>query len=500
MSASFLSKVKLTMKRPGAILLISCYELGHQPIGLASPLGFLERAGYMPNVIDIAVETLDVDKAARAEFVGICVPMHTALRLGTRVATRLREINPTCHICFYGLYASLNAEYLLEHHGDSVIGGEYETPMVALVDSLTDGIHIKIAGVLRREDVESLQVISQSKSLLESLHNRISVYKQRNNLPSVSLPVPSRKRLPPLDRYAHLEKDGVARLAGYVEASRGCKHLCFHCPIPPVYEGRFAVVPREVVLEDIRAQVDAGAAHITFGDPDFLNGPKHALRIVQAMHEAFPDLTFDCTTKIEHLLKHRSILPELRESGCIFIVSAVESLNDAVLENLQKGHTSADVFAVIDLLKEVGIALRPSFVPFTPWETLDSYLYILDCVEKQGLIDHIDPVQYTIRLLVPPGSSLLAQPTIQPYLGPLDQESFSYLWTHPDPRMDELHKAVSVAVESASQIGEDAFVTFHRVRNLAYAAIGREESAITFPMDLEPDRKRPPRLTEDWFC
>ena len=472
------------MKRPGAVLLISCYELGHQPIGLASPLGFLERAGYTPHVIDIAVETLDVEKAIRAEFVGICVPMHTALRLGVHVATRLRKINPTCHICFYGLYASLNAEYLLQHHADSVIGGEYETPMVKLVESLTDETHIEIAGVLRREGVESLQDTLQSTPLLRSSHNV----------------VPSRKRLPSLDKYAHLEHDGIAHLAGYVEASRGCKHLCFHCPIPPVYEGKFSVVPKEVVLEDIRTQVDAGAAHITFGDPDFLNGPKHALRIVQAMHEAFPTLTFDCTTKIEHLLKHRSLLPELRDCGCIFIVSAVESLNDMVLENLQKGHAAADVFAVIDLLREVDIALRPSLVPFTPWETLDSYLYILDCVESKDLIDHIDPVQYTIRLLVPPGSSLLSQPSIQPYLGELDQESFTYLWTHPDPRMDELHKAVTVAVESASQIGEDALVTFHRVRDFAVAATGKQESSIVFPMDFEPNRKRPPRLTEDWFC
>ena len=472
------------IKRPGALLLISCYELGHQPIGLASPLGFLERAGYTPHVIDIAVETLDVEKAANTEFVGICVPMHTALRLGVHVATRLRKINPTCHICFYGLYASLNAEYLLQHHADSVIGGEYETPMVKLVDFLTEGIETEIKGVLRREDIESPQNISRSKPLLRSSHNV----------------VPSRKRLPSLDKYAHLEHDGIAHLAGYVEASRGCKHLCFHCPIPPVYEGKFSVVPKEIVLKDIQAQVDAGAAHITFGDPDFLNGPKHALRIVQAMHEAFPNLTFDCTTKIEHLLKHRSILPELRDCGCIFIVSAVESLNDTVLENLQKGHTSAEVFAVIDLLREIGIVLRPSLVPFTPWETLDSYLYILDCVESKELIDHIDPVQYTIRLLVPPGSSLLSQPSIQPYLGELDQESFTYLWTHPDPRMDELHKAVTVAVESASQIGEDAVVTFHRVCNLADAAMGKEESSMVFPTDFEPNRKRPPRLTEDWFC
>ena len=488
------------MKRPGAILLISCYELGHQPIGLASPLGFLERAGYTPDVMDIAVEHLDVEKAARAEFVGICVPMHTALRLGVHVATRLRKINPTCHICFYGLYASLNAAYLLKHHADFVIGGEYETMLIELVDSIADETYIEIEGVLRREDIEPLQENPQSKPVLRPLPARAGVYKPRKDSSSVPLAVPSRKQLLPLDRYAHLEQDGVAYPAGYVEASRGCKHLCLHCPIPPVYEGKFSVVPKEVVLEDIRAQVEAGAAHITFGDPDFLNGPTHALRIVQATREAFPNLTFDCTTKIEHLLKHRSILRELRDCGCIFIVSAVESLNDTVLENLQKGHTRADVFSVIDLLKEIGIALRPSLVPFTPWETLDSYLHIFDCIENKGLIDYIDPVQYTIRLLVPPGSSLLPQPSIQPYLGALDRESFSYRWTHPDPRMDELHKAVTVAVESASQIGEDAFVTFHRLRNLTYAALGREESSIAFPLNFEPNRKRPPRLTEDWFC
>lgn len=488
------------MKRPGAILLISCYELGHQPIGLASPLGFLERAGYTPDAIDIAVETLDVEKAARAEFVGICVPMHTALRLGIHVAIRIREINPTCHICFYGLYASLNTQYLLENHADSVIGGEYEIPLVQLVDSLAVGKHSEITGVLRGGNLVSVQDRSESNPLLRLPYAEVSPHQRQSDLPDKVLPVPSRRGLPPLDKYARLEQEGLAHLAGYVETSRGCKHLCFHCPIPPVYEGRFSIVRKEIVLEDIRAQVDAGATHITFGDPDFLNGPKHALRVVQAMHEAFPNLTFDCTTKIEHLLKHRSILHEFRDCGCIFIVSAVESLNNTVLRNLQKGHTRADVFAAVDLLREVGIALRPSLVPFTPWETLESYLYILGSVEDKQLIDYIDPVQYTIRLLVPPGSSLLCQESIQPYLGELDHESFTHRWRHPDPRMDELQKAVTIAVESASQVSEDPFITFHRVRNLVYAAIGEEKSAVTLPMDFEPNRRRPPRLTEDWFC
>ncbi len=85
---------------------------------------------------------------------------------------------------------------------------------------------------------------------------------------------------------------GEERIAGHVEATRGCLHMCRHCPIPSVYEGRFFVVQADVVLEDIRRQVAAGARHITFGDADFLNGPGHVMEIVRRMHAEHPALTF----------------------------------------------------------------------------------------------------------------------------------------------------------------------------------------------------------------
>ena len=91
------------LRRRGPILLISCYELGHQPLSIASAAAFLERAGYMPDTLDISVESFDVESVVRARFVGISVPMHTALRLGVRVAEQIRQTNPTCHICLYGL-------------------------------------------------------------------------------------------------------------------------------------------------------------------------------------------------------------------------------------------------------------------------------------------------------------------------------------------------------------------------------------------------------------
>src|SRR5262245_47818256 len=350
----------MSLRSPGSVLLISCYELGHPPLAVALPLGFLERAGFEPDAMDIAVESFTPAKVARARFVGISVPMHTALRLGVRVAERVREINPGAVVCFYGLYAALNADYLLDHGADYCIGGEVEAPLVALVEALDCGLGIGDCGLS-----------GNPQSPIPNPQSPGGVIRRgapaRPALGRLPFTLPMRDALPPLEKYARLEHKGQRRVVGYVEASRGCLHLCTHCPIPPVYGGRFFVIPEEVVLEDVRRQVRAGAEHITFGDPDFLNGPGHALSVVRAVHAEFPDLTFDVTTKVEHILKRGAVLPELGRLGCLFLISAVESTSDTVLAILEKNHTRADIARALAVVRSAGIAPRPTWVAFTPW-------------------------------------------------------------------------------------------------------------------------------------
>jgi radical SAM superfamily enzyme YgiQ (UPF0313 family) len=456
-----------SLRQPGAILLLSCYELGHQPLGLAWPRAFLERAGFAPTTMDLAVEPLEETNVRRARLVAIAVPMHTALRLGVRAAERIRQINASCRIVYHGLYAELNAEHLLGAYGDVVLGAESEAGLVALAERLDAG---------------------------EEPSTRARPTPQR-----LSFPVPRRDGLPALTRYASLLRDGRRIPAGYVEASRGCLHSCLHCPIPPVYGGRFFAVPRDVVLEDVRRLVADGAGHVTFGDPDFLNGPGHASKLVRALHAEFPALTYDFTAKVEHIVRHRGMFPEFAATGCVFVVSAVESLSEAVLANLEKGHTRADVEVALDVLRRAEIALRPSFVPFTPWATIGDYLELLEWVESEGLVDQVDPVQFTIRLLIPPGSLLLSRPDIRPFLGDLDPAGFTYRWTHPDPGMDVLQREVSRLAEAGARSSEDPAVTFGRIRMRAYARAGRREATSVF-REPPPERPIPARLTEPWFC
>lgn len=485
----------VSLRRPGAILLISCYELGHQPVGIAQPMGFLEQAGYVPAALDIAVDPFDAERVKRAQFIGISVPMHTALRLGVRVAQLIRDVNPTCHICIFGLYASINAEYLLSHVADFVIGGEYEPSLVNLINALdqtSTPVHsAHDEGGERKGGLPPLDGVSRRGQIVSPSLTRFPM----------NAPAPSRTKLPSLTRYAHLEYRGMEHVVGYVEASRGCLHTCLHCPIVPVYEGRFFLVPEQVVLQDIRQHVAAGATHITFGDPDFLNGPGHSLGIVRALHAEFPHLTFDFTAKIEHLLKRRAMVPELAALGCLFVISAVESFSDVVLTRLKKGHTAADVVIALDILRASGITLRPSLVAFTPWTTLEDYADMFHLVETHDLVEAIDPVQYAIRLLIPPGSALLNQSeprrSLEACIGPLDQAGFQYHWTHPDPRMDQLHRDISSAVEETAKSGEDAVATFSRLRNMTYRMAGRD---VTSTVPRRRLQHGPPRMSEPWFC
>lgn len=456
------------------VLLLSCYELGHQPLGLAWPLAFLERAGIAAAAVDLAVTPFPSEAAAGARFVGISAPMHTALRIGVEAARQARQANPSAHVCFYGLYAWLNAEALLAGPADSVLAGELEADLASLARA-----------VLAGNEPAAVPSVSTRGRRTAPLLTRLA------------LPAPQRGSLAPLARYAAYVEGERALLAGAVESSRGCLHLCRHCPVVPVYRGRFFAVPLETVLADVRAQVAAGARHVSFTDPDFLNGPGHARRVAEALQAEFPGLSFDFTTKIEHVLKNRELFPGFARAGCRFVVSAVESSADHVLARLRKGHTAADVDDALAILDAAGIALQPTLVAFTPWTSLEDYVAQLEFLRARGLARHVPPVQLSIRLLVPPSSALLEDPETAGWLGQLDPGSFSHRWTHSDPRMDRLHAEVAELVERAGASGEDPLATWERVRGLAYAAAGRAPAPEATP---PPQRPAPPRLTEDWFC
>ena len=441
-------------------LLISTYEMGRQPFGLASPAAWLRDAGVEVTCLDLSRQVFRAELAS-ADLVAFHLPMHTATRLAVPAITRVRTLNPQATLCCYGLYAPLNREMLTTLGVDCILGGEFEADLLALATGQgTPEADRAVAGV-----------------------------------PRLRFRVPDREGLPPPSRYATLQRGRERRVVGYTEASRGCKHHCLHCPVVPVYNGQFRVVPVEVVLEDIRCQVANGARHITFGDPDFFNGIGHATRVADALAREFPDLTYDVTIKIEHLLRHGDELSRLRATGCIFVTSAVESFDDDLLRMLRKGHTVADVTRALGACRRAGLVLVPTFVAFTPWTTLDSYAAFLETIDRLSLVAQVAPIQLAIRLLVTHGSHLLQLHDLVECVEPYDPVRLVHPWRHRDPRVDELCDEVGALVGRG--LTTDRTELFDRVWAVAHRPSGQGRLRRG---NVPPSRAEVPFLNEPWYC
>ena len=454
------------------VLLISTYDLGRQPFGLASPAAWIRETGATVICADLSRDSLPESVARNVDLIAIHLPMHTATRLALPLIERLKNLNRQAHVCCYGLYGPPNEVLLRQLGVHTVLGAEVEAELVALV--------------------EHLQQISSSGSRASNF----KLEEGNNKIPRLRFRVPDRTGLPALSRYASLcTGDGQRLVTGYTEASRGCRHLCRHCPIVPIYQGAFRVVPIDVVVADVRAQVDAGAKHITFGDPDFFNGPRHAVRVVEALARSFSNVTYDVTIKIQHLLSHSQYLRVLSDTGCLFVTSAVESVDDRVLALLDKGHTRKDFERAVELCERAKLSLSPTFVTFTPWTSVESYVDLLETIVRLDLVEVVSPIQLGVRLLIPKGSKLLELSEIRSLVEPFDQVNLIYPWRNLDPRVDMLQRDVMKIIGlRGSDVRRSVF---NDIRSLAREAAGLRPEM--YPPPARP-RATVPYLDEPWYC
>ncbi len=433
------------------VLLISTYELGHEPLAVASPARRLVDAGHEVKALDLSVQPFAAEPVLWADRVAISVPMHTALRLARPVLEEVRSISPLVPTALYGLYAAVGLE--AGYPADAALVGEYETALLDWVTHASGGVTTDLTVGEYRAPV---------RGLVEGA-------------------------------YASLETSGGLRKAGYVETSHGCRHRCRHCPIPAVYDGRFRIVDAASVLEDIDYLATSGVEHITFGDPDFWNGPAHSMRILEEAHALHPELTFDVTIKVEHLIGHRRLLPRLSAAGVLFVVSAFESTNESVLHSLDKGHTLEDMHVGLSLCRDAGVDVHPTWLPFTPWTALGDLAEIFGFLDAHQLFDITDPVQLGLRLLVPPGSLVLEVEDV--VWGEFDADGLSHTWTHPDDRVETLQAEVAWIAAAAADSGEDRSETLVRMWQAALTASGEDPGRA----QIQPGEVRA-RITEPWFC
>ena len=426
------------------ILLLSFYDLGKQPKIISELYKKLDNGSNQIDIVDYSIEeknlTLD-----NYDVLGIYASMHTASVLAEQY---LRDRKLPNKLFVFGLYANVFSEMF----------------------SNFQSIH--------SFDSDELE------SLLEVQLNPNYSFKHS---------VPDRTILPSITDYSHIVDGSNNLIAGSVETTYGCKHECTHCPVPIEFKGMFKTFGTEKIITDVTNQVEEGAKHISFNDPDFFNGPKHALKILQLLNEKHPSITYDSTIKVEHILKYPDYFQELKNLNMLFVISAFETTNDHVLNILQKNHSFNDLNKAVELSLENKIDIRPTWMPFSPWTEQNDLISIIKLIENYKLRETVDPIQLTIKLLVPKNSLILKRPEMKEYLLDYDPSSFSYAWKYKFPNIDNIQNELFTYVLQHESENEYA-------QYLGLVDILESHTNETLLNSERYSQRIVPKLSETWFC
>ena len=426
------------------ILLLSFYNLGKQPKIIGELYNKLNIEGTEINVFDYSINEYDLDIKSY-DAIGIFASMHTATVLATEY---LKDKTLPDKVFTFGLYAKVLSD---------------SDTRITYLENL-DGSDLEIyLGV-----------------------NANSNFTIKNS-------IPDRSPFPEISNYTHLVKGKNKLFTGSVETTYGCKHSCTHCPVPMQFNGRFKTFSEEKILIDISNQIESGAQHISFDDADFFNGPKYSLKILEKLTKKFPSITYDATIKVEHIIKYQDYFKELTNLNMLFITSAFETTNNRVLKILEKNHTYKDLEQSISISKQYNIDIRPTWMPFTPWTNLVDLINIVTLIEHYELRETVDPIQLTIKLLVPKGSLMLKRPEFKQYIGEYDQDSFTYLWNYENSKVGNLQALLFSYVAENYGIDE-------KEQYLELIDIIQSFTNTDIIYNKMYKYHEVPKLSETWFC
>lgn len=403
------------------VLIVSSFEGGYQPISAATACAALSENGFDTSILDTYVDGVREDILKEANLVAISIPLFDSLYSGIEIAKIVKEINKNAHVSFFGQYASINASRLAPKYCDTCIIGQWENKLVLLAQQLSKN-HFSYSS-----SQENNYIVNESQKFY----------------------LPHRAFLPPLYKYPQEQINkfcGSTQIVGGTETSRGCHHKCLYCSVFASYDGKVEIIPEEIILTDVRTMISGGMTHLTFMDADFFNSKNYGIKIMKKIHEEFPSLTFDFTTRVDHINENKDIISEMKALGLVFITTAVEFPCQEVVNEIDKEITLQDIEEAINFLKEENIQINPTFILFNPWIKLENLIEFKAFVHKNSLDEIIDPIQYETRLHIYKGSPLLNRDSIKNL--ELSENEFNYEWKHPDSRVDEVYSHMVTPIET----------------------------------------------------
>jgi hopanoid C-3 methylase len=413
-----------------AVVLVSTYEGGMQPLSLGTATAHLRAANHSVACYDDTVASPGMDALCSADLVAFSVPLYESVQRAGDLCVELRKRNPDVPIVFYGAHAVLQRASLLALGASGIVLGDWEDTLVQVAGCISKAAPLDgIAG------------------LATVIYPASHVYHRSGHR------MPDRSSLPALSQYAYVEAQkrlGPNTLMGNVETARGCRFACTYCSVFASNNKKVTVFDADITHQDIVQLVYFGATHICFTDAEFLNAPSNALEVVRRMHREFPDLTFDFTTRADLIAENPARIEELVSLGGRFVTSAFEFPSQRVLDAVNKQFTVSTLERALSVCRAAGLGINPTFLLFNPWTTFDDLGQFGEFVARNDLENAIEPVQFATRLWLYKGSHLLHRPEVRSTI--VKEHMFNYEWQHPEAEVEELFAMMSAEASTSSAL------------------------------------------------
>ena len=236
--------------------------------------------------------------------------------------------------------------------------------------------------------------------------------------------------LPPLRRWSRdyhaymSDKDGNKYRMTSLFTTRGCPFSCAFCE-----SGRHGVIwnnkvryePLWCVEEQIKECSELGFTGLNYYDDVFILNRKRTYKLLDLNRKY--DMRWRCFLRSDILCKQggKNYLKAMKDSGLIEVFVGVESADNQIKENIQKGTTIEQDTKVLEWCKELGIRCKMSFILGLPGESMESLNKTRDWILK----NRPDIVQ-TDRMIPFPGTPLTKHPEKYDlkYERPIEEEWF----------------------------------------------------------------------------
>jgi radical SAM superfamily enzyme YgiQ (UPF0313 family) len=403
------------------VLVASAFEAEMQPLASACAAAGLrdlgaDVTGWDAHLLPDAMPEGPFDLAL------VSVQQFEGLERGVELARRLA--GQAARVVAFGQYAQMNSRAFLDV-ANGVIMDEPE----------------RIAGELA-EAAAGLRGLETVPGMMTAAGSAPKPARRR-----IGIPVPARDLFPSLVHYeAHHSPFG---LMGNIEATRGCHHKCTYCSVYGAYDGGVAAYEAETVLADARQLAEEGVRHFCFIDAEFFNSRTIGAGVVERLADEVGPITFELTTRVDHVLDYTAELEKLTSLGLRRVTSALEFPSDRILRIFDKHIDVAHMKAAIAEAARIGFELYPTFIPFTPWVEYEELLGFEDFLVETGLARVADPTVLQTRLLLFKGSPLLSSPWMEDIA--TTDRGFWVEWTHPDQRVEDLWARRRAEAEGAGR-------------------------------------------------